>query len=445
MMTDSTSQQGSTSASIHWPSLFQFGLSGLAVLVIWGIAFFMLLGGLNQFMQGVSLGRIDPSGFLMAGGFALIGGLLFPSAWFALMRLIRRPVRSSRGGRWKNAGFVIWWMIPVVLAGYGVAVTPEIAWLLLPPLNVLALSIPVVWYLSLGGRGLNGPSAQSAWGIFGAGLALGPVFILLLELIAGVLGIIVLGAWLSQEPGFLQEIERIAQVLRFSSSPDPTILLPLAEKYLMRPSVLGGGLLYIAGFVPLLEELLKPIGLLFLNKGTLTPARGFLAGMLSGAAFGLFENLLQAVSGPEWVILALGRTGTSLIHIFNSGLVGWGFALAWQTRRPWPFLARYLVAVAIHALWNGTTVMVGVASLPDQDLVSPAWGITGTGVLVFLAGVAFLSLISINRRLQREQATLTGSAPLTEQRESPPLEPGGAPLAGQLHEAPAPDETSDFR
>ena len=406
----------SSSSSIHWPSLFQFGLSGFAILFVWGIALSLFTVGALQFVQGVPFRRIDPSGFLMAGGFAFVGTLLIPSAWFALMRLMNRPVNPVRWATWKNVRAIIWLLPPVVLAGYGVAVTPSITWLLLPLFNVLALSIPVVWYLSIGGRGLHSSSPQSAWGIFGTGLALGPGLILFIELIVGLVAVVILGVWLSQEPGFLDEVQRLARVYQFSSNPDPSLFLPFAERYLMRPSVLGGGLVYIAGFVPLLEEFFKPIGLLFLNKQTLTPAQGFLAGMLSGAAFGLFENLLQAVSGPEWLLLAVGRTGTSLIHIFNSGLVGWGFALAWQDRRPMALIRRYLIAVVIHAIWNGMTVMVGVASLPEQDLVGEPWMLAGTVVLLLLTGICFFALIAVNRRLQRETQVVQGTS-TSEQRE----------------------------
>jgi hypothetical protein len=301
-------------------------------------------------------------------------------------------------------GGVFWLMIPVVLTGYGAAITPAIAWLLLPPLNVLALSIPVVWYLSLGGRGLRSASPQSAWGVFGTGLSLGPGLILLLELVGGIVAVIGLAVWLAPEPGFVEELQRLAQVLQNATTFDPNILLPFAEQYLMRPSVLIGGLLFIAVFVPLLEELLKPVGMWLMKKQTLTPARGFLAGMLSGAAFGLFESLLQGVSGEEWIILALARSGTSLIHIFNSGLVGWGFALAWQQRSLWPWLKRYLLAVLIHGLWNGSTVMIALAFTPAQELVGEIWGPVGLGVLGTLSVVCFIALLVINRRLQREEA-----------------------------------------
>ncbi len=391
-------------SSFSWRSLLQFGLSGLVSLFLWGAAAYMLVIGLSPLFAGGSIGSVDPAGFLIAAGFAWMGALLMPSAWFALLRLVNRPAATPRLFSWQQLWPVILFMVPVVGIGYWASITPAVAWLLLPPLNVLALSIPIVWYLSLGGRGLRSASPQTAWGVFGTGLALGPGVILVIELIGAVIGVIVLVIWLSPEPGFVEELQRLALTFQNASTVDPNELLPFAEKYLMRNSVLVGGLLFIAVFVPLLEEFFKPIGLWLMKKQTLTPARGFLAGMLSGAAFGLFESLLQGVAGEEWVILPLTRAGTSLIHIFNSGLVGWGFALAWQQRSPIPWLKRYLLAVLIHGLWNGSTVMLSLAYIPEQTLVGEVWGPVGMAILGMLSLGCFVSLVLINRRLQTEEA-----------------------------------------
>ncbi|GAB4581102.1 MAG: hypothetical protein Fur0022_38490 [Anaerolineales bacterium] len=414
-------QPSENTRGFSWLSLLQFSLSGLAILMLWGIAGTFAVVALVPVFGSGSLRRVDASGFLLAAGLAWIGLLLVPSAWFALLRLINRPVNLPVRLTWRKVGGLIWLMIPVVLAGYGASVTPEIGWLLLPPLNVLALSIPTVWYLALGGRGLRSSSPQSAWGVFGAGLMLGPGLILFFELMGGVIAVVVLVFWLAPLPGFTEELQQLMTLVQSSPTLDPSDLLPFAEKYLLRESVLVGGLLFIAGFVPLLEEFLKPVGMWLMNKQTLTPARGFLAGMLSGAAFGLFESLLQGVSGEAWITLAIARSGTSLIHIFNSGLVGWGFALAWQQRSLWPWLTRFAVAVLIHGLWNGNTVMIALALTPGQDLVGEGWGIMGGSMLVVLSVGCFIALLIINRRLQREvQTAEEPPAPVAESRELPP-------------------------
>lgn len=422
----------SSSRPIAWRALFQFVFSGFAAFVLWSIALYMLFAGIFPLFQG-NLRQIAPEGFILSTSFAWIGMMILPSAWFALLRLLNRPANVPRGLTWGSFFGVILLMLPVTALGYWASITPMIAWLILPVMNVLALSIPALWYLSLGGRGLKSASPQTAWGVFATGLALGPGIILLAELVGGIIAVIVLALWLSPIPGFSTEIQRLALQLQNNPNFDPNALIPFAEKYLMRPSVLISGLLFIAGFVPLLEEFIKPVGMWLMNKKTLTPAQGFLAGMLSGAAFGLFESLLQGVSGEGWIMLALARSGTSLIHIFNSGLVGWGFALAWQQRSPWPWLKRYLLAVLIHGLWNGNTVMIALAYTPEQTLVGPVWGPIGLTVLGILSVGCFLGLLRINRRLQQEVREAEGHAaptvlPAPEPVRMPTLVPHGAPL-----------------
>ncbi|MFQ5616280.1 MAG: PrsW family glutamic-type intramembrane protease, partial [Anaerolineales bacterium] len=389
---------------IHWPSVLQFGLSALAALLLWGSAGLMLLLGMGQLLRAGSLQDADPSSFLMAAGFGLLGNLFAPSAWYSLARLVQRPVHIPPWTAWRNFGKAIWLMPLVFLLGRFAAITPALTWLALPILHVLAIGVPVLWFLSLGGRGLKSASPQSAWGVFGAGLALGPFIIVIAELLLGLIALVIILFVLADQPGFRAELQRIVALLN-RPSPDPRVLLPFLEAHFIQPSVILIGLLFTAGVVPVLEEFFKPIGLIFLSKRALTPARGFLAGMLSGAAFALFESLFQAVPGEGWVILVTGRMGTSLVHIFNSGLVGWGFALARSERRYLSLLLHYLIAVTIHALWNGMAVLAVVASLPaEQAILSnfPWAAVAGAGLLL-LGGITFLALVRINQHLQRQQ------------------------------------------
>jgi len=82
--------------------------------------------------------------------------------------------------------------------------------------------------------------------------------------------------------------------------------------------------------IPLLEELLKPLAIWILVWRKLTPVEGFVAGLICGSAFGLIESIgnLASISGSDWIIVVLGRTGTGLLHTVATGLVGWGLASA---------------------------------------------------------------------------------------------------------------------
>jgi hypothetical protein len=75
-------------------------------------------------------------------------------------------------------------LLPLVLiAGNLVSKSEKISWIILPLLHILAVSIPVFWLITVGLNGLTPVSGQRVWGLLGAGLALGPALILVLELV----------------------------------------------------------------------------------------------------------------------------------------------------------------------------------------------------------------------------------------------------------------------
>jgi len=82
----------------------------------------------------------------------------------------------------------------------------------------------------------------------------------------------------------------LAQRLSNAGS-DPETLLRILQPVAMTPSVLISVLLMVSGVVPLIEELVKPLGLWVLVGKKLTPAQGFVGGLLCGAAFALLESL----------------------------------------------------------------------------------------------------------------------------------------------------------
>ena len=99
------------------------------------------------------------------------------------------------------------------------------------------------------------------------------------------------------------------------------------------PAVVASVFVYIAVLVPLIEEILKPIGVWLLAGRKLTPVDGFMAGVLSGAGYALFENLFLSSSGEQWMSVVLARVGTGAVHMFTTSLVGWGLASAWGQGR----------------------------------------------------------------------------------------------------------------
>ena len=78
----------------HWPSALQFGLSVLAILLLWTYAFFTLVAELmnagGTISIGSDVGQLSSGGspYISIFGIAFAGLLLIPSAFFSLARLL---------------------------------------------------------------------------------------------------------------------------------------------------------------------------------------------------------------------------------------------------------------------------------------------------------------------------------------------------------------------
>jgi hypothetical protein len=397
------------SKRVHWPSVGQLTLAVLAILFLWsGASGLAILGVVGLISGGQAFG--DPLPLLLMAMSSLIGGLLMlPSAYYALYRLIDRPAIDSQAILRRL--HLEWWILAlplVVLVGHFVAIHPAIAWLGLPLLHPLAIGIPTVWLLYFAIRRLPLGSSQRMWGVFDSGLTLGPFLIFVLESLVGVAFVVVLVIYLYSQPGMMDKILHWSSLLEQGQSPE--ILIEDLKPFMTRTVVILGLLLFAAVAVPLIEEALKPIGVWLLFGRKLTPAAGFAAGALSGAGYALIESLALTSSGAEWSALVLARTGTSALHILTAGLTGWALALAWQKRRFLQLFLVYLLAVMIHGLWNGLTLIYSLdqlTAIPESSWMSTVVHTVGPGAplaLILLALGCFLTLLAINRAFRRSGA-----------------------------------------
>lgn len=406
-----------------WFSIWQLGLSALTALMLFLFALLLLISGLASLFDPTISTVATTTNFLYVFAIGTLGALTLPSAWYALLRLTGRRV-VAWGGWAALRGTII--LLPfIILVGYGVTLRPRFLWWLLPLLNVLAVALPIFWLIAVGSRDLRTFSAQRAWGVFATALVFGPALIIVIEGIILIIGFVIVAVILSGEPGFLTELERLQRVL--SEGPPPTLdsLMPFFEQYILRTDIFVLAMIGIAVIVPLVEELLKPIGMWLLARRKWTPATGFVAGMLSGGGFALAETILQGAAGEGWALQVSVRMGTSVIHILVSGLVGWGLALAFSERKWGRAFFHYAIAVVIHGVWNGMAVMAAVSTFSSPNLpnFSLPWEIISTVVLATMAGGGFIALILINRRLQSPV-----SEPLPAQPAPEPV-PDSSPLS----------------
>ncbi len=401
----------------HWPSVLQLGLSLVGIFLSFGLAFILGLQGLLSASSGASSSQDLNSTSLTAAAALLVGLLLLPSAWYAFLHLIGRPPVAPAGWQRLYASLsnpLALLILAVLAIGLGTLILtylPPQDWLALPLLHMLAIGAPVALILELGRRGLQAGSRQKEWAIFGLGLTIGPIIILALEIGVLILGAIVFLVVVYSQPALISEIMRLVSRLRAAGN-NPEELLRILQPFLARPAVVFAIFAYVAGIVPLIEEAIKPIGAWLLVGSNPTPVQGFVAGLLSGAGYALFENLsITQAASAEWPITVTVRAGTALLHVMTAGISGWALAGAWSQGRFRRLALVYLGMVLIHGTWNGlallsTAFQIGVpgfGNIPEaQMLVILAIALT------ILIGVSmFILLLFMNYSLRkREQPSL---------------------------------------
>ncbi len=401
-----------------WRSILQAVLSFLLALVLVGQGFFLLLMG---WFGTSSLEMIAPTqGVLQIFGFIQIvmGLLVIPSGLTAVYRLKEKTLPawlrfdSNRKRRLLNLSLVL---LPIVLVlGVLLDGIQAIQGFILPLAGVVGILLPVLWLVSFGQQDLRGGSAQRKWGLLGVSLTFTTFVIIIVELLAVVLGIVVIGIWVAANPQMAEAITDFANRIMLSGG-DMEAILQDMESYLRQPLVIILVLVAVSVIAPLIEEALKTLGVWLFVRRKLTPAEGYVAGLICGAGFTLVEGMLSLtnVTGPQdWLGLVIGRAGGSLLHIFTGGIIGWGLANAWSTRKVSKYLLSFVSALFIHGLWNA--LAVGAAILPMfifPDTEPGGWVAFLFYLPTILLGLAVLVLFILFTLRLRKQARVSDEVP----------------------------------
>ena len=156
----------------------------------------------------------------------------------------------------------------------------------------------------------------------------------------------------------------------------------------------------LAVVAPLTEEAGKAVGGFLLARPR-SRREAFVVGASAGTGFAVVENLLYAglaaAFGGPWELVVIARTVSAPVHVLASGLVALGVWDARREARPGALLRGYGAGVGVHALWNGSLVVLliaataGSAGAPGlEDLVqlifSAALGVVLASALWRLAG-----------------------------------------------------------
>ncbi len=381
----------------------------MATITLLGMGLSMAVAGVVwRFDRSITTISATPF-FLMAAGMMMSGMLLVPSAGFALLRLVGHPDlldRLKTNFHIPRPTILILGLPIVFYAGYLVNQIPDWEWLLQPPLYLLAIGLPLLWLVYLGIRGLPTGSPQLTWGVFGSGLVLSPLLIMLAE-IAALGSFLAFGAFnLINRPEMVEELTNLAQRLA-QAPPNPALYQRILNPWLLKPGIIYTTFVFIVIVVPLIEEALKPIGVWLLARRDLSPSAGFTIGLVSGAGYALFESLAFTSGANEWSVIAAARIGAGVIHILTTGLTGWALATAWKQGSYLRLGVTYLTSVLLHALWNGLTLLAAGYQflnahfeierfITNLSSIGP-WGF-GT-----LAITAFVILLGANRMLRGQE------------------------------------------
>jgi RsiW-degrading membrane proteinase PrsW (M82 family) len=407
---------------LHWLSLGQFALSGLGLLILFTTAFGLAAGALVLLSAG-QLGEFRSAGLAVGNNpfysfawlavfFAL---LTIPSVVYSFARLLGKDTtafehKTARLPLRLSILLMLLWPL-VLLAGHWLTQNSRLGWLMMPPLQIASVAIPAWWVIEMARFRLRGVSAQRVWGAVNFGFLVSTNLILLVEVVLLLAALVGLGLLISANPEASGTLERMFQRLTMARA-DPEVAMRILKPYLQQPVVLVLLLVGVAGFVPLVEELIKPLGIWMLAGKNITPASGFILGAASGCGFAMLESLgmLSNPSQNGWVVLAVGRMGTGLLHITASALVGWGLALAWREKKYIQLGLLYASAVILHGIWNLFGLMMGLSPLlepaPPRIEFFVRLGKAAPLALSILAAVLFIVLLLGNRYLQLQQAKI---------------------------------------
>lgn len=391
----------SSNPRIHLPTLGMFFLSGMGMLLGISSAGGALILALTVFFSGKNLPQVYTL-FSLLWAALLVCALLMPTLVSSFLRLLGRPMPA-----WQlplPSFKLLIWLWPL-LVGIGVLASQNetLKWLVVPLLVPWVVGLPLGWLVETASSGLTPPDRQQRWNTLTFGLTATMPVVFAVELFTLLIAGIAAGLYLAANPQLMAQLQRI-----FTGSPDNLQQLEkMMERMFNLPLTPVLVLGYMAGLVPLMEELLKPLFLWFFLPRKLTPSEGFVFGLISGCAFALLESLgsLSSAAGAQnWGVITVGRLGTGLLHITNTALVGWGLASAWSERRFMRLAATYLIAVTLHGLWNALSILSGIgnylnaSSAGMQFLKNLSGGAPlGLGALMV---ILFLILMGSNRRLR---------------------------------------------
>jgi hypothetical protein len=148
--------ENKTASATHWPNILQFVFSLLGILLAGSIAGMMLITGIIQLFAGFPMEATVILTYAATGLF--VGALLLPPAILSLSRITGREIEW---GPWQTIQRVLRpkrliLLLPVIiLIGHWANHQESLSWFILPPIHIMAVSLPILWLVWLGIRQLE--------------------------------------------------------------------------------------------------------------------------------------------------------------------------------------------------------------------------------------------------------------------------------------------------
>lgn len=330
--------------------------------------------------------------------------LLTLGTGFAAYTHASRSLRGKPSKLLRFPSIVLLVGVFVILIGLGVTVfTSDItAGLFFPPILLLAAALPPLWAVawmipqkkpSAEGEAGAAEQAHMSWrrGVlaFAGGATLSVFIAIVLEIL---LPVTIFALIFDLAENVLGQLEALFRALASRDVAD---------------ALTNPGFIYvfvqIAVIAPLAEEVAKPLAVLPILRHT-NKQQAFWLGALAGAGFAALENVIYAMSGLRiWAgILALRSIGGAL-HPLGSGLVaqGWWSVIHGEKDAGKNWWKRFGIAVAVHAAWNGGSLLVitlgGARFFGDLPPEIDILGLSAAGTVLALLVILGLAALWIGR------------------------------------------------
>jgi RsiW-degrading membrane proteinase PrsW (M82 family) len=169
----------------------------------------------------------------------------------------------------------------------------------------------------------------------------------------------------------------------------------------------------LAVVAPVVEEAVKPLGVIILGRRIQHARDALLLGLACGAGFGIIENVMyEGAFFANWAGVTAVRAVGGALHPVGAGLVSLGWFGVFRHRpEAWRQLGRYyVIAAGLHALWNGASGIFMLLESANARVLGPV-DLTG---MIIDAGLLFVLLAEgigtfwivrhVSRRLGAEAA-----------------------------------------